>query len=363
MNAPSPLDLALALVAERVGLDPKSLDKRVARVDVHQRRGVTLELSPVVGSKPDPRRWFRVREETLSELHPECDRELPLSSTLDAAEACLSWRPGRRIVVSHVDPALLQKGYRTDKDKGPLLAHQLFHAASADAKLLRTPQVRPGAEGLSALVLSRVEGQPVRVVSEAGDFFCALGEGLADTQRRLIDAPLPAHRVHDELGVLESWQHKAHLACGHLPPMWSDLSQALAEASDSVEVDSLVGIHRDLHDGQLLDADGSPGLIDFDLGCRGDACLDPANLLAHLELRLLQRFPGVTRSSVDTCSEAFLEGLGDLQGNAWPRLRFYQSSAFLRLALVYSIRPRWRHLANPLVTFAQRCLADLVHAS
>ncbi len=223
-----------------------------------------------------------------------------------------------------------------------------------------TPRVVSASEEYSALDFRRLPGQPVRVVADAGEFFFSLGESLAVTQGALVDAPLPTFSAQDELAVLDAWAEKVVLARGTLPATWRELAAVLAGTATTLEADTPVGTHRDLHDGQLLDIDGIPGLIDFDLACLADACLDPANLLAHLELRLLQELPGVTRASVDICSEALLEGIGGLQRKAWPRLRFYQSTAFLRLALVYALRPRWQHLSDPLVLFAKRCLADLV---
>ncbi|WP_396134697.1 phosphotransferase [Cellulomonas sp. ATA003] len=48
-------------------------------------------------------------------------------------------------------------------------------------------------------------------------------------------------------------------------------------------------VHRDLHDKQLLvDGSGGIGLLDFDLAAAGEAALDLANLLVHLELRVHQ---------------------------------------------------------------------------
>ncbi len=42
------------------------------------------------------------------------------------------------------------------------------------------------------------------------------------------------------------------------------------------------------------------------------------------------------------------------------RLRLYQASTFLRLALLYSIRPRWAQLTPTLLAYARRSLEDAV---
>ena len=88
--------------------------------------------------------------------------------------------------------------------------------------------------------------------------------------------------------------------------------------------------------------------------------LDVANLLAHLELRMLQRLRGCTEESCAVLGEALLEGLGH-QGDPEfsAALRFYQATTFLRLASVYAVRPRWAMLFGPLVDRARLCRRDL----
>ncbi len=45
-------------------------------------------------------------------------------------------------------------------------------------------------------------------------------------------------------------------------------------------------LHRDFFDKQVVvDADGRPGLLDFDTLAAGEAAVDVANMLVHLELR------------------------------------------------------------------------------
>ena len=88
--------------------------------------------------------------------------------------------------------------------------------------------------------------------------------------------------------------------------------------------------------------------------------LDLGNLSAHLQLRALQGLSKATESSAKRCAEALFEGYGDIDrpGNL-RALRFYQSATFLRLSLIYHLRPRWSRLAEPLLQHGLQGLEEL----
>ena len=122
----------------------------------------------------------------------------------------------------------------------------------------------------------------------------------------------------------------------------------------------LVLTHRDLHDRQLLVTGRGLALLDFDLLCRADATLDAANLLTHLSLRALQGVRGADETSVHACGRALLDGLDrSEEPGFWEKLRFYQATTYLRLALVYRLRPRWRRLCGDLVALGRQCVDEL----
>lgn len=117
-------------------------------------------------------------------------------------------------------------------------------------------------------------------------------------------------------------------------------------------------LHRDLHDKQvLLRDDGRLAVIDVDTLAVGECALDVANVLAHLDLRVAQGLlsPAHARAS----RTGFLAGLGeatdsDAEDPAWEhpesgRLEAYLAATRLRLAAVYSFRPRWRSVAATLL--------------
>jgi len=83
----------------------------------------------------------------------------------------------------------------------------------------------------------------------------------------------------------------------------------------------------------------------------GEPSLDVANMLVHLQLRAMQQ-----RCSPDAAAQAaaaFLEAYRP-DGNGQQRLEAYQDATRLRLACLYTWRPRWRHLGPGLVESIQR---------
>ncbi len=120
-------------------------------------------------------------------------------------------------------------------------------------------------------------------------------------------------------------------------------------------------IHRDLHDKQILvDDDGVVGLLDLDTLAIGDPALDVANLLAHLELRVLQGQGSLDGARV--AADAFLEGYRPAP-ELMERVVTYVATSRLRLACVYAFRPRWADLAGRLLGVEgksmHRCVPDV----
>ena len=106
-------------------------------------------------------------------------------------------------------------------------------------------------------------------------------------------------------------------------------------------------LHRDLHDKQVLIADGAhrPGLLDLDTAAWGEPALDVANLLAHLDLRVRQDL--LTPWRAGAAREAFVGALAhDRQTR--DRVEAYLVAARLRLSAVYALRPRWQAMARGL---------------
>jgi len=110
-----------------------------------------------------------------------------------------------------------------------------------------------------------------------------------------------------------------------------------------------VALHGDLHDKQLV-VDGHSatpriGLLDVDQLSRGEAAIDVANLLVHIDLRAAQRL--LTPAAADLARSAFLDGL---EADAAMLARVGQLSDLIRMRLagLYAFRPPWRAVARRL---------------
>lgn len=160
----------------------------------------------------------------------------------------------------------------------------------------------------------------------------ALADGWPDFARTTLE--LPAHTSGDEIEVLRTWYGHA-LRFGSLDRL-DELGAAVDEACEALAEtpDPAVTLHRDLHDKQALWDGTQIHLLDLDTAARGEAALDLANLLVHVELRAMQ---GVLDRADDIA--AILMGAVDKLEISAQRLAAYAQASRLRLAFLYSFRP------------------------
>jgi hypothetical protein len=351
------MDDAVAAVAERCGGAALAIERVDVRPD---------ELLHVQAHADRRTRWFAVQAGDVSELNPEEDEALPLARDMKRLAGTgtlgvLAWRPGRRITLALDRPGarLVLKGYRRKRLAAAAerykLAEELFEGGH-----LHVPSLLSHDEARCCLSIKRVPGQPLVLGLKARERFFRVGSALHAAQERSVHDALPRHGPGDELAVLDQWAGRVRWAAGALPEGWEATRARLDPvAAVMAEPDGRVA-HRDFHDGQLIDESGRLALVDFDMLATADTLLDAANLLAHLRLRALQGLHGTTSESVLECGRALLDGLDRAaEPDSRPRLRFYQAATFLRLSLVYRMRPRYALLAAPLVNLAGRCLDDL----
>jgi aminoglycoside phosphotransferase (APT) family kinase protein len=194
------------------------------------------------------------------------------------------------------------------------------------------------------------------------EFFGTVGRFLAELST-MSAGELEPFGLREELAVLDHL-HERVVAVRAEPEGWSATRQALATVLLDAPTVDLLPAHRDLHDGQLFSHERRVALLDFDLACLAEPALDLANLSAHMQLRVLQNIGGASQRGADLCARALVEGRGLPGGPQFlERLRLYQASTFLRLALLNSIRPRWVQLTPTLIAFARRSLEDVVRVA
>ena len=113
---------------------------------------------------------------------------------------------------------------------------------------------------------------------------------------------------------------------------------------------SPVALHGDYYDKQILVDPNRTTLLDLEMLSGGDPGLDVGNFMAHLELRGLQH-----SEPADWLRQAqaeFMESYGNYSRNFIQRAQWWKAASLTRLAMVYSLRPRWRHLVCPLLDLA-----------
>ena len=326
---------------------PRAID----RADVSKKGELHLELS-----LDGERRWYRFSDGCLTRILPADERRLPaLAARPELLEGArvLAWRPGRRMVLAR--DGRVVKLWRRGRSGRAVAAHE---AGSRGTAGFRTARLLEHDAELELAAFEYLEGRAPALVDDT-DVWFRIGASLAELQRAPTDG-LGAHGAADELAVVDRLRERCNGALGRVPEGWRALRATLDERAAELPTVELRPCHRDLHDGQLRVRRGSaPALLDLDGLCLADPSLDLANLLAHLPLRALQRGTEVRPEAYEQAAQALVDGYEPGQDEEFrTRLRFHQASSFLRLALVYALRPRWTRVVAPLVTLASRCLEE-----
>lgn len=285
------------------------------------------------------------------------DRRLAALSALARRPGArlVSHRPERRGVVRLADgryakvvpPARAGATYRTAMLATTLGGGELRAPAPLALDLRRAVVVLAELRGDSLHRLLGGEGAGAASPGCAVALSCAAGHAMRALHSRPLPTGLPVHGPAAEVAVLRTWARR-------VAPFEPVLAAAVVGRVGAVEralvggrPGPLVPVHRDLHDKQvLLCADGAAGIVDFDLLSAGEAALDVANLLVHMELRALQRdcSPDRARAVQQELLAAY-----DPPACVERRLAAYAAATRLRLACVYALRPPWRALVEPLL--------------
>jgi Ser/Thr protein kinase RdoA (MazF antagonist) len=334
---------------------------RIRKLEVTKEGELLAQLH--AGARP---LWLRWNGERIEELRPATDERIALTALLregetDGAFEILNYRPGRRLVLldrRRTKPQVI-KGFRKGRAAPAFKRYETAYRAFS-GRSLRAPEVIDLDETTESLILVYEQGMPLDSSPGSMDIYYHIGESLADFQGRTTDIEAQPFGSRDELNVIDGFVVKVAAVGLELPMNWEALRARLGAAEATLPAMSAGLCHRDLYDKQFTFNADYLTLFDFDLMCHADVTLDPANFLAHMVLRKLQGVAGASEDGIDLCGKQFLEGLGrNAEPGFWERLRFYQASSFCRLALVYTLRPRWATMTPLLVRMGQRCLDDL----
>ena len=308
--------------------------------------------------------WFCYAQGKLGRADPRHDRKIPLlmsrlGHALPSGMRFISYRPGRRVVLASTGLAeqSIIKGFRKGRGSEAIKHHQIAMKA-CEKGVLRVPELLDHDSGQDFVAMKRQAGSAPAIAAENTSTWASIGTGLRNFQDSCDLTELKVFSSGDELAVLDELAHRFRLCSLDLPPAWQSGRESLETLAARLPQTRITATHRDLHDSQFLVSGHRLHVLDFDLLCQADTALDAGNLLAHLVLRDLQRCPKSSFYSSQACGEGFLSGLDRHRDEGFePRLSFYQATTFHRLALLYTLRPRWQHLVPSLVQLGQQQIA------
>ena len=116
-------------------------------------------------------------------------------------------------------------------------------------------------------------------------------------------------------------------------------------------------IHRDFYDKQLIVDGERVALLDFDNLATGDRAQDYGNFLAHCRLRQLQE--PHNSQNINNGAMQFAAAVDNIDETFGRRVAWWQAATLLRLGIIYLLRPRWRHIFEPLTEAAAERLQFL----
>ena len=351
---------ALTLIqGELPGSDVESM---VVRVEA---RGNGRQVWALNGS--DGTLWFLYEDGDLRRAIPTEDRKLPGSACLFEGEL-LAWRPGRRAVVADPGGGSIWKLFRAKRLKDAVERHQLAFGGCGEGSHWRVPAILHVDHKAARIQFERDPGLALPVQRAHASMWRRVGRGLAEFQQALDVGALVRHGRREELDIIvQLHQRYAALFGTRLAGVDELLERLEASVASEASHASFVAVHRDLHDGQFLVSGDEVAVLDFDQLCAGEPEVDLANLSAHFVLRQLQseEAPGETLGDADVgeCALALLSGFGiDGDEATVTALRFYQAATFTRLTVLYSLRPKWRHLRSALMNHARASLDEVCRA-
>jgi hypothetical protein len=321
----------------------------------------TLQLE---AERADTLEWFHYTSGNLCPAYPQHDKKIPLLSNrlgrpLPGGMKVISYRPGRRVVLASNGPGdrSIVKGFRKGRSSLAFKRHEIAMRACQEG-FFRVPSLLDHDGRHDFVAMEKQAGSTPAIAAENASTWANVGAGLRSFQDSCDCTELRVFSRGDDLAVLDEMARRFRLCALDLPPAWQAGRESLGSLAATLPKTQITATHRDLHDGQFLAGGDCLHVLDFDLLCKADTALDAGNLIAHMVLRDLQRDPESSFSASRVCSEAFLSGFERHCDKGFgPTLSFYQATTFLRLALLYTLRPRWRHLVPSLVQLGQQQIA------
>jgi len=191
---------------------------------------------------------------------------------------------------------------------------------------------------------------------------CAAAGKLLLKLHSLDVKELAEYSFMDELA---NFRNRFEAAIRIYPQLAERLTNALEKLSQNQTIFAAefvkVCSHRDFYDKQVLYSPERVTILDYDNMAKADAALDYSNFMAHLTLRRLQ-FPNESQR-IKEGMKAFALSFDIYNKDFALRAHWWRGATLLRLAVLYSLRPRWKSLVPDLLDEADRALKQMEHNS
>ena len=198
-----------------------------------------------------------------------------------------------------------------------------------------------------------VPGESLHDLTGDKQFFLACECAAATLQKlhRVDSSSLSKYTVNDESNSLDE---KIGIISSIFPDLaasfestWRSIKSSSQELDDNLKA---VCIHRDFYDKQVLYTAERTTLLDCDSLAGGDPAQDCGNFIAHLMLRQLQE--PANAKNIGEGIKAFKRIYRISDKNMEKRVNWWLVATLLRLAFLYSLRPRWHQLTRSLLNIA-----------
>jgi len=212
--------------------------------------------------------------------------------------------------------------------------HQSLWDARALCSHLQIPEPLGLLPELGLSLFSELPGEaPNFSLAHSG----AIAAALADLQQLDLSGLL-IHTGIEEARLLHDWLMRCRR---YRPTFASELEAGVKKVTKVLSGRESVfrPCHRDLHEKQILMANGVVGLLDFDTLSLADPALDAGNLLAHLYLAGVDEGP--LRDAIDV-----------------PDVGLWRQAALYRLAMIYAFSSTSDATLNGLIQEAARDARD-----
>ncbi len=330
--------------------------------DSHRIDRVQIDRNHKLGFSINGTTWYQTEDNTLKRCYALDDPDIPLArwASTQAARRLLvvAYRPGKRLVIQDLEQGKIVKGYPEGKSSKAAKRHQIAERILDGVAQVSAPALVSHNRALDSIEIEYLRARPLRITRAPVVELERVGSTLAKMQYANNNAKtgdLKHWTIADELYVLSQWSTKLQTVGLGLPERWHAAVDFLASHTPVEE--ELMVAHRDLHDGQWLSSPASLWLLDFDTLCVSHPMLDLGNFAAHIDLRYEQwkKCDPIARAS---SLQHLLGGYRCSSVVDQHSLCWFHAASLLRLALVYSIRPRWSHVSKPLVARANSLLHE-----